>query len=118
MNRWRLVIGVGLAIIALLAVGFLLGNSLGDQTYLWRSPGSMMWGGYGSMHGFGGGIAAFLFWGLVIIGGVALLAWGLSGRAGKPAEMSDGALDTLRRRFARGEIDQDEFERIRESLSK
>ena len=118
MNRWLLVIGVGLAIIALLAVGFFLGNSLGDQTYQWHSPGSMMWGGYGSMHAFGGGIVAFLFWGLAVIGGVALLAWGLSGRAAKPAEMSDGALETLRRRFARGEIDQDEFERIRESLSK
>ncbi len=118
MKVGRVLIGVGLAIVALSAVGLTWGRSIGDFDYACRYPGAMMGGGYGmlfGMHTFGGGILTLLFWGLVV-GGLALLAWGLSGRAGKPTEVSDGAVEILRRRFARGEIDQEEFERIKASL--
>ncbi len=119
MKRWRVVIGVGLAILALLVVGLVLGSSIGNPNDFWHYPGAMMGGGHGSLFGmppFGSGILMLLFWGIVIVG-LALLISGLSGRENKPTETSEGSLEILKRRYARGEIDREEFERIKESLS-
>ena len=66
--------------------------------------------------GFGGpgfGIGMFLFWGL-IIGLVVLALRGFGAGSAGRAERS--ALDILRERYARGEIDKSEFERKREDL--
>lgn len=55
---------------------------------------------------FGGGIFMLLFWVLVIAAVVALVAWGMraaSGRAG------NSALQILEERYARGEIDREEY---------
>jgi putative membrane protein len=53
-------------------------------------------------------------WGLVIVGLVLGLRWLLSqGRESR----SDAALDILRQRYARGEIDKEEFEARKRDLS-
>jgi putative membrane protein len=54
-----------------------------------------------------------LFWGLVIAGAVLGIRWLV--RQGRD-ERSDRALDVLRERYARGEIDKDEFDAKRRDL--
>lgn len=78
--------------------------------------GPMMYGPYA-----GGGIWMFfhfLFWVLVIIGIILLIVWLVrqSGRhAGGQAE--ETALDILKKRYARGEISKEDFEKMRKDIS-
>ncbi len=69
------------------------------------------WGGWGM--GFGG-IFMILFWGLVIVGIVALAKWLLS----TPGSGGSGKrpLEILKERYARGEITQEQYERMRREL--
>ncbi|MBI4290496.1 MAG: SHOCT domain-containing protein [Betaproteobacteria bacterium] len=80
-------------------------------------------GGHG--YGWDGGwmgmglgmIGTLLFWILIIAGIVALAKWlaGTRGPAGTaPAKT---ALDILKERYARGEIEREEFERKKHDLS-
>ncbi len=110
-------IGIALALVALLGGGWLLGNQLWGVGCWQAGPGAM--GGYGfpwGMHTFGGGILMFLFW-VVIIGGIALLVVGLARQGIQPTERGEAPLDILKRRYASGEIDREEFERMKELLS-
>jgi putative membrane protein len=59
---------------------------------------------------------------LVIVGGIAAVVWfmrqgsqGAGPRSTSP-QREDEALAILRQRYARGEIDREEFERMREEL--
>jgi plastocyanin/uncharacterized membrane protein len=88
-----------------------------------NSDGGMMGPGMGSgpgmMNGRNGGWGG----GLPIVGGAVgmlglvggLLYWAL-GRNDAPPETGDSAMETLQRRYARGEIDEAEFQRRRERL--
>lgn len=73
--------------------------------------------GYG--WGMGGGIGMILFW-IALILAIVWLARALDlgtlvgGSGAKPKE--DRALETLRERYARGEIDSEEFERRKRDL--
>lgn len=71
-----------------------------------------MWEG----HGFFGGGLMWLFWIVLIV----LVVWGLSSMAGGSAPRSGGggktALDILKERYARGDIDRDEFEQKKRDL--
>jgi putative membrane protein len=58
----------------------------------------------------------FLFWGAIIGGGV-LLAAGLARQRATPASRSESPLEILKRRYASGEIDREEFQRMKEILS-
>ncbi len=86
----------------------------------WQGGG---WGmmGPGMMGGFGWGwfmpIFFIIFWGLVIWGIVALVR-GLSGSRGSDSGSSrpDSALEVLKRRYARGEIDKREYEEKKKDL--
>lgn len=72
----------------------------------------MMWG-YGPGYWLGMGITMILFWGLIIAGIVALVRYtGGHRRSGRPHAASDGTAapeEVLSARFARGEIDADEY---------
>ena len=74
--------------------------------------------GFGGGMGFGG-IGMILFWGLVIAGVIMLARW--FGGAGSswgapPGGRERTPLDILRERYAKGEIDQREFDQKRHDL--
>ena len=79
-----------------------------------------MWGdaGYGWGWGMGFGmISMVLFWVLVILGIVVLVRWvGGSSASGTPP--SKTALDLLNERYARGEIDKQDFEERKRDIGK
>jgi putative membrane protein len=70
------------------------------------------------MWGWGWGIGMMgmmlLFWGVVIFTGVAGIRWFI-GQTKQPR--ADSAMDILRERFARGEIEKDQFEAKKKELS-
>ena len=74
-------------------------------------PGMMGWlphmGGWNS---FGhGGLFMMIFWIMALILFTALLKWVFVTRPGEIREDSEYPLEILKRRFARGEIDESEF---------
>ncbi|HKJ77112.1 MAG TPA: SHOCT domain-containing protein [Gammaproteobacteria bacterium] len=79
-----------------------------DHMYEYGGGGGWMWFG---------GLAMVLFWILVILAIIALARWLFSG-GGAAGGDRDPALDLLRERFARGEIDHDEFEEKKRLLKK
>jgi putative membrane protein len=95
--RLAAVIGVGL-----LAVP----GAAWAQSPSWETWGMHpMWGMWG-FWGVGMMLLMFLFWGAVIVGIVVAVRWLLQqSRGARP----DTALDILRERYARGEIDREEF---------
>jgi putative membrane protein len=88
--------------------------------WLMRGAMSVQWGGYDwGMHpmwgvwGFAMMLFMLLFWGLVIVAIVLGIRWLIS--QGKESR-SDSALEILRQRYARGEINKDEFEARKRDL--
>jgi putative membrane protein len=74
-------------------------------------------GHYGHMSGWGMGLGfgmMILFWGALIVGAVFLVRW-LSEQGHGAGRKSD-ALETLKQRLARGEIDIDDYEARRKAL--
>jgi putative membrane protein len=77
--------------------------------YRWEHPMGMR-----GAWGFGLGFLMLLFWAAVIVGIVLLIRWLISqGKVAPP----DSALEILRQRYARGEIDKEEFEVKKRDLS-
>ena len=67
-------------------------------------------------HGFFGGGFMWLLWLLLIFAVVYVFA-NLVGRGNSsPPEYKDTPLDILKKRYARGEIDEEEYERRRDEL--
>ena len=72
-------------------------------------------GGDHSMGWFGGmgWISMMFFWGLVILLIIALIKWIMTPKTGS----ANSALEILKARYAKGEIDKQEFEIKKQDLS-
>lgn len=72
-----------------------------------------MEGAWGHMGGMG------LWWILILVGLVALVIWAVRSAGGAGERSSSGggsAEEILRERFARGEIDEEEYRKLRDEL--
>lgn len=80
-----------------------------------------MMGGFGMNGGFGagfGGVFMILWWALVIVGIVWAVRWmGASSSRGEGRDRGGNALDILKERYARGEIDEQEFQKRKHDLT-
>jgi putative membrane protein len=102
----------GWLVFANLAHWIVPGSALAqERPYEWGWGGHpMMWGAWG----FGMMIMMILFWGLIIVAVVVGIRWLVGqGKESRP----DSALEILRQRYARGEIDKDEFEAKKRDLA-
>ena len=70
-----------------------------------------MWG----VWGIGMMLMMLAFWAVVIVGIVLAIRWLVS--QGKELRSTDGALDILRQRYARGDINKEEFEAKKRDLT-
>jgi putative membrane protein len=101
-----------LVLLALLAAAVTPASTWAQERGDWSwgmHPMSWMWGGWGLAMM----IMMLVFWGVLIAGVVLAIRW-LAGQGER--SRSDRALDILRERYARGEIDKDEFEAKRRDL--
>ena len=79
--------------------------------------GRWMMGGWGM--GWFGMILMLIFWGLVLAGIVLLIKWLVQTKAGRERSglnTGSNAMEILKERYARGEINRDEFESIKKDL--
>ena len=91
--------------------GFPYGFLVAQAPSQWGWPMHPMWG-----WGWGVGMMAMMlfFFAVVMLVGVTGIRWFI-GQTKQPRP--DSAMETLRERFARGEIDKDEFEAKKQELS-
>lgn len=80
----------------------------------------MMWGydgGYGWYWGFGALLHMALYWSVLILLIVLLVRWIFGKHPGAGPRVADKtALDILKERYARGEINKDEFDQKKRDL--
>lgn len=69
---------------------------------------------FGAGHGFVGWIFLLLFWGLIIFGVIWILKRLIPGNQ---LQKSESTLNILKRRYASGEINQQEFSEMKSTLS-
>jgi putative membrane protein len=79
----------------------------------WGNQGHGMWG----MGGVGGMIMMIFFWAIIIIGAILIIRYFTAGHVGISGGQGTGPipgvrdpLEILRERYAKGEIDTEEFE--------
>lgn len=84
---------------------------IADPTDGWRDGYGHMMGGFG--FGMFGGLMMLVFWGVIIALIVLAVRW-VSAKQG--AGPRGDAMETLRQRFAAGEIDEEEFNRRKRVL--
>ena len=74
----------------------------------------MLWG-YHYMDGFGGMFISMFFWVLIICGALYLIQGG-SKNYSNECKKKEGPIDILKRRYASGEINSEEFARMKKDL--
>ena len=80
---------------------------------MWGDIGSMGWGwGWGML----GAAHMVLWWVLIVLGIVVLAKWLFAGTPRGREPGGDRALEVLRERYARGEIEKKEFEERKRDL--
>ncbi|TAL18650.1 SHOCT domain-containing protein [bacterium] len=74
---------------------------------------------WGCGAGFGGGLLLVLFWVIIIFAIVAVVRRMWGGKCFHPMGQMPGesALDILKKRYAKGEVTQEEYERMKKELT-
>ena len=113
-------IQIYLAIVFLILLTFIPWNvamARGDRYDDWHM-GTRMMGNWGM--GWFGGIFMILFWVIIIVGLVIFVRWLIqtTGRKDLAANSSSNALEILKERYARGDIDKGQFESMKRDLAK
>jgi putative membrane protein len=82
-------------------------------------PGNPMgWGNAGWAWWLPMGLIMLLFWCLIIVALVLLVRWlWTQGQVRADAPSAETPLDILKKRYARGEITKEEFDRVRQDLA-
>ncbi len=71
----------------------------------------MMWGNQGFMGGF-----MWIFWIAIIVGIFFLVKWIVQQNRPGGQQQGENSLEILKKRYARGEIDKEEFEQKKKDL--
>ncbi len=71
----------------------------------------MMWGNQGFMGGF-----MWIFWIAIIVGIIFLVKWRVMQCRPGGQQREESPLEILKKRYARGEIDKEEFEQKKKDL--
>jgi putative membrane protein len=127
MNGSKIWLKLGIAVVVI-AAGFLFLSHWGyGPMNRYNSWWPMSQGGRGGMMAYGGGwgmgsgmgIGTLLFWGIIVVAIVLVLVGPLSAthHSNTPAGQSDDALEILKKRYARGDIDKTEFDAKRRDLN-
>lgn len=135
MRNRGLVLTLGVLLLIVL-IGPVAGwGMMGGGAVGWGVMGPGMMGGYAGSPSTAGGwtwgaamvlgwLAMIAFWGALIIGAILLARWlGVGSAAHRAGARAAGGvpgedpLDILRRRYAAGEITQEEFDRMRQTLA-
>jgi len=72
--------------------------------------GGNMWGGHWMFGGF-----MWIFWIAVLVGLIFLIKWLIQQKPAEPSSR-ENSLEILKKRYARGEIDKEEFEQKKKDL--
>ncbi len=70
-----------------------------------------MWGNHMMSGGF-----MWIFWIIMIIGFILLIRWVIQQSRSNDAKRSESALEILKKRYAEGEIDEEEFKQKKKDL--
>jgi putative membrane protein len=96
----------------------------GPGSYGGGFMGPGMMGSWGMGMGWPGMIFMWIFWLLIIVGLILLIRWLVQSSrdnrlpaSGPPTSRSSRALDILAERYARGEIDKEEYEQKKRDLT-
>jgi putative membrane protein len=111
-----LLIALGAFLVVALGLSALTGGVMGPGMMGQGDFGPSMMSGHGWMWGFGmglGGLVMLAFWGAVIIG-IVLLVRAMGSGGGASAHGTP--LDTLKRRYAAGEITREQYAQMRKDL--
>ena len=72
--------------------------------------------GFGNMMGSGGGFLWMLLWTVLLVGLVALIVWLVGKGSRSLREQRESPQAILKRRYAHGDIDEDEYHKHLEEL--
>ena len=112
-----LFLALGVLLVVALGLSALMGGVMGPGMMGQGSVAPTVMPGRGWMWGFGmglGGLVMLTFWGALIVGIILLVrSIGVGG-----APLSHTPLDTLKRRYAAGEITREQYEQMRKDLER
>lgn len=71
--------------------------------------------GYGFGGGMLGGVFMIIWWGVIIVGSILLIRW-IVDQMKRPSGGERSPMDILKERYAKGEINKEEFEAKKKDL--
>lgn len=115
---WAIIIVIGVLVILAIGVGVFFFPMMSRGVAFGARP--FMMGGFGLAWPFLllRGVGSFLFW-LLVFAGIFLIFRSLAGRPSTSAigpATSESPLDILKRRYAKGEINKEQYEEMRSTL--